>query len=282
MDGMTMTHRKTLGLALAATLTLGACADQGPDLTDQLLTLNAAMVAADATLEVVTLTRTPFSFAPGTLQGMEPGGGMGPRGGMGPAGRPGGDMGFGGSLTGTRSVTFYDATGKEQAAYDSLTTARIHLVLDIAGDVERGGWSGSISRTRDMTITGLAGVETTRTFSGTGTEDVQRSRTLEDGTQASFDMAGSFTNENLVVPVPGSDKKYPLSGKITRDMTVTVVNGPKGDETRKVTVVITFDGDNTATAVVNGETHEIDLDARPGAFPFREGMGGFGRGKRGP
>jgi hypothetical protein len=95
-------------------------------------------------------------------------------------------------------------------------------------------------------------------------------------------MEGSFTQESVVVPVPGSAKQYPLSGKITRKMKVSVVNGPKADETRDVTVVITFDGDNTATAVVNGEAHEIDLDARPGAFPFRDGMGGFGRGKRGP
>ena len=272
-----MTNRNIFGLALATTLGLGACGDgsTGPQLLDQALSLNAAMVAADATLEDITLARAPLGFVHGGM-------GLGPGGGMGPAGRPGGEMGIGGSLSGTRSVTFYDAAGKEQAAYDSLTTARIHLVLDIAGDVERGVWSGSVKRTRDMTVTGLAGVETTRTVNGTGSEDVQRSRTLDDGTEASFDMEGSFTQESVVVPVPGSAKRYPLSGKITRKMKVSVVNGPKGDETRDVTVVITFDGDNTATAVVNGEAHEIDLDARPGAFPFRDGMGGFGWGKRGP
>jgi hypothetical protein len=185
-------------------------------------------------------------------------------------------MGIGGALTGTRSVTFYDAAGRVQTAYDSLTTASIHFVLDIAGDVERGGWSGSVSRTRDMTVTGIAGIETTRTFNGKGSESVKRSRTLDDGSDATFDVDGSFVQSNLVVPAPGAEKKYPLSGKITRTMSVKVVNGPKGDVTRSVSVVITFDGDNTATAVVNGETLEIDLDARPGAFPLR-GFLGFGK-----
>jgi len=275
-----MRKTKTLGLGLAAALALTACSEStAPSALDELVTLNAALFAADATLEDLGLARGPFGFEHGIAFGMGPGGMMG-RGG--PAGPPGGEKGIGGSLTGTRSATFYDKDGKEQAAYDSLTTARIHYVLDVSGDVARAGWTGSVARTRDMTVSGLLGVETTRTFNGKGSETVKRSRTLEDGTKTSFDMQGSFTQENFVVPVPGSDKKYPLSGKITRMLAVTVVNGPKGDETRKVTVVITFDGDNTATAVIDGETHEIDLDARPGAFPFKDGFGGFGRGKRGP
>lgn len=260
-----MTSTKTLGLALAAALAVGGCADDGvsPDLLDQTITLNAAVMAADATLEDITLATSPFSFGPGA----QAAGWMGM--GNGPKGPPGGRMGIGGTTTGTRSVTFFDAQGNVQQAYDSLTTASIHFVLDIQGDVEREGWSGSVSRTRDMTVTGLAGVETTRTFNGTGSEKVERSRTLDDGSEASYDMEGSFTHENLVVPVPGSSPKYPLSGTITRHLSVAVVNGPKGDFTKDVTVVITFDGDSTATAVVNGETYEIDLDARPGAFPLK-------------
>jgi len=117
-------------------------------------------------------------------------------------------------------------------------------------------------------------VEATRTVNGTGSEAIERSRTLDDGTDTSYDMDGAFTQENVVIPVPGSDKKYPLSGRITRTTKVSVVNGPNGDERRDVTVVITFDGDDTATAVVNGETHEIDLDARAGASPLGRGLAG--------
>lgn len=267
-----MTNTRTFaGLALVATLALGACADDAtaPDLLDQAIAYNAAIVAADATLEDITLARMPFAFGPG--HELASGMGMG-----GPKGPPGGRMGVGGALSGTRTVTFYDAGGNEQAAYDSLTTASIHYVLDIEGAVSRGGWTGSVSRTRDMTVTGLLGVEATRTHNGTGSESVERSRTLDDGTEATFDMEGTFAQSDVVIPVPGSDPGYPLSGTITRTMKVTVVNGPNGDVTRDVNVVITFDGDNTATAVVNGETYEIDLDARQGGHPLRRGSGRSG------
>ncbi len=262
-----MRKRNAFGMAVAATLALGACAEKGtgPELLDPALTLNAAIVAADATLEDITLARAPFAFVHGGL-------GLGPGGGLGPAGRPGGAMGIGGALSGTRSVTFYDAAGNVQNAYDSLTTASIHVVVDIAGEVARGVWTGTVKRTRDMTVTGLAGAETTRTFNGIGTEDVQRSRTLYDGTESTYDMEGSFTQKDVVVPVPGSASKYPLSGTVTRKMKVKVVNGPNGDVDQDVTVVVTFDGDNTATAVVNGETYQIDLDARPGVFPLGGGV----------
>jgi hypothetical protein len=39
-------------------------------------------------------------------------------------------------------------------------------------------------------------------------------------------------------------------------------------------MTITFDGDETAVAVVNGETVEIDLSAREGRRPFRGRFGG--------
>lgn len=259
-----------IALAAAAALALGACAEDatGPGPLEPALALNVALVAADATLEDLNLVRAPFAFSPGTpLRGAAPG----PAAGLLP-GRPGGAAGIGGALSGTRSVTFYDAEGGVQPAYDSLTTDRIHFVLDIEGDVTRGAWSGSVARTRDMVVSGLAGAEATRRFDGSGSEKVTRSRTLDDGTEATFDMAGAFSHQGLVIPVPGSDPRYPLSGTVTRELEVTVVNGPKGDVTRDVSVVITFDGDNTATAVVNGETFEIDLDTRPGGFPLRPGF----------
>jgi hypothetical protein len=256
------------GLALTASAVMAGCGEStGPDVLDEALTLNAALVAADATLEDVALARTPFSFGPQGLAGH----GMGPGGmGVGGMGEPGGHRGFGGDLSGTRSVTFYDAEGHEQEAYDSLTTATIHVVMEMGGEVGRTGWSGSVSRTRDLTISGLEGSETTRTFDGTGSESISRSRTLDDGAQASFNMEGTFIQTALVVPIPRlNDHRYPLSGTITRTLSVTVVNGPDGDRTRTVNVVVTFNGTNIATAVVDGETFEIDLDTRPGGFPLK-------------
>ena len=44
-----------------------------------------------------------------------------------------------------------------------------------------------------------------------------------------------------------------------------------GDETRtrEAEMTITFDGDETATIIVNGEEREIDLSTREGRNPLR-------------
>jgi hypothetical protein len=69
--------------------------------------------------------------------------------------------------------------------------------------------------------------------------------------------------------VPRTDDAWPLSGTITREVTIVVVNGPDGDVTKSRTVVITFNGTNLATMTVDGETFEIDLSTRSGRHPFR-------------
>jgi len=60
-------------------------------------------------------------------------------------------------------------------------------------------------------------------------------------------------------------------------MNRSVGNGPNGDETRVANITITFDGDETAIIVVNGEEREIDLTTREGRGPLRK-RGGI-RGK---
>ena len=247
--------------AAMALMAMGACEDTtGPTVLDDALLLDAAVVAADATLEDIGLMGAAFGFGGGTM-------------GSGQPGQPGGRQGIGGALSGTREVTFYDADGIVQDAYDALTTERIEAITDIAGDIERNNWSASIARTRDMVVTGLAGENTTRSINGSGTEDVSRSLVLLDGETRSRDMTGSFTYTDLVVPTPDSEVRYPLAGTITRDMTVVVVNRLNGDVNEIVSVVITFDGSATATGTINGEPFEIDLTAREGQFPLRRGFG---------
>ena len=76
--------------------------------------------------------------------------------------------------------------------------------------------------------------------------------------------------EDIIHPVPRTDDAWPLSGTITRDVTINVINGPDGDVTKSRTVVITFDGTNLATMTVSGETFEVDMSTRSGRHPFRK------------
>ena len=175
----------------------------------------------------------------------------------------------------THTATFFDADGNEQGALDPLTTASIHLVIESTHEFSRDSWTATGTRSRDLLITGLEGEETSRTVNGTGSGTVTRSQhTDEDGVRT-YDMSSTSVIENVVHPVPRTDDAWPLSGTITRNVTIDVTNGPEGDVTKTRTVVITFNGTYLATmtvygeSTVDGESFEIDLSTRSGRHPFR-------------
>ena len=83
-------------------------------------------------------------------------------------------------------------------------------------------------------------------------------------------MSSTSVIEDVIHPVPRTEDAWPLSGTITRDVTINVINGPDGDVTKSRTVVITFNGTNLATMTVGGETFEVDMSTRSGRHPFRK------------
>ena len=121
-----------------------------------------------------------------------------------------------------------------------------------------------------MTITGLEGDETTRTANGTGSGTVSKSRHSDVNGDRSYEMTSTSITTDVVHTVPRKENPYPLSGTITRDVTVVIVNGRNGDKTRTRHVVITFDGTQFAHLTVNGESFEVDLSARDGRHPVRK------------
>ena len=241
-------------------LAAAACGDfttlESPD--DDLV-MDAAVLAADATIEEVRLWTRPFGFGGegGGAQELQPG-----------PGEPGGHHPLGSDFSGTRSVTFYDVEGQEQAGYDPLTTASIHLAHEVEGTVVRELFTAEVARSRDMTVSGLEGEESERTWTGTGRGTLVRSGALDDGSKRVHSAETAFVFEDVVVPIPGVEPGYPISGTIRRSLTLTRVT-PDGTRSREVQVVITFDGSEIATAVVNGETMQIDLSTRDGRHPFR-------------
>jgi hypothetical protein len=90
-------------------------------------------------------------------------------------------------------------------------------------------------------------------------------------------MFGTSSIENVVHGVPIEDNPYPLSGSITRDMTVLIIGGKNDGETHSRLAVITFNGTQFATVTVNGETYEIDLAAHKGRGRPTRGGGRRGR-----
>ena len=241
-----MYQQHTGKLALMTAFIFAACSDTTAPADDALLDADIALVAADAALEDLQMMNTGF-------------GGLGSA--PAPLATPPREI--------SRTVIFFDANGNVQEAYDPHLTASIDIVADMSGEVTRDTWTAEITRHRELTITGLLGDETSRTWNGNGNGSVERSQHDDDGGTRSYDMTSTSVITNVVRGIPREDNPYPLSGTITRDISVTIVNGPNGDETRQRTAVITFDGTQFATLTVNGETLQVDLAAREGRHPIR-------------
>ena len=227
------------GLALLSTFALAACNDaNGPSELDQAIDEDVALVAADAALE--DLQQMFISV------GSQP-----------PSG-----VSFDVPRNFSRVVSFFDAAGLPQDAYNPLTTASVRIQIEMSGAVERDGWTATIARSRDVTVSGLVDEETERKWNGTSSTEVTRSQhTDADGTRT-YAMSGVGTIEDVVRGVPRAENPWPLSGTITRVITVVITNGPNGDVTHERTVVITFNGTQFVTLTVNGEEFELDLAAR--------------------
>jgi len=177
---------------------------------------------------------------------------------------PSGIAGAEGSVerTVTRDRTFFDATGAEMDRYDPLLTASIVTVTETSGAASRGPLELTLERERTTTVTGLEGEETERTFNGSGSQSRTRVVTTDEFGTRSYDLSGTSATVDVIRAVDRIAQPWPLSGTITRSITVEITNGPNGDETRSTTITVTFNGTQFAEANVDGEIFEIDLDAR--------------------
>ncbi len=162
-------------------------------------------------------------------------------------------------LSVTRTLAFTDGSGAAQSAYDSLLTASINIVADISGSRTHGPWTATVDRHRNLTFTGLLGTETTRTVNGTGNETVSNSRVTKNDSTRSYSIVGSSTITNVVLPVRTDGRNgWPISGTITRTMTVTFTSGPKTGQTVTKTMTVTFDGTSTPMGSIDGQQFMID------------------------
>ena len=155
-------------------------------------------------------------------------------------------------LVETHSYQFLDANGGPQSAFDSLTTASIHFNSHLSGTTTGFHWS-KVDDQHDLVVSGLAGVETSRTWNGTGTSAHQDSLG-----HALIDTHVNTTITNVVLPVSRTNNPYPLSGTIA---THTVVSG--GLMPIDQTSSLAFNGTRYATLTINGVTYTIDLGRLP-------------------
>lgn len=242
-----MKTRLFTGTFAAALLLLAACGTDGPTSTSSQTVLNAdlATITADAAAQDVELMRGPAvgPFAMGLHM---------------PAGAFGCAREARSLFTLERTCTFKDASGATQPAYDPLTTASVTVHAELSIEINRGPWSGSIERVRDLTVTGLVGNETEMTWNGTGSAETKRVRVLEGGEERRYELTSATTISDVVIPVPRTATSWPKSGSITTTVHVLLPDGTERDRT----VTVVFNGTQTVQVTVNGETFEFDLTQR--------------------
>lgn len=255
--------------ALACGLGVAACSGDptSSNGTTPLLNADMATLVADDTGEDVDIMREPVFFVNLPLGGPLAGPGNGD---LAPANcsyNPGSQRlecpsATRGELTITRSYAFWDAANASPSQYDAALTARANVQTTVSGERSGEHWSGSIERSRDMTATGLAGEETTRTWNGSGSSEISRSRHSDSGAERSYDVSCTLTVSNVVVPVPNGDERFPLSGTITRQCSITFEGGPRDGQTVERTATVTFNGTDTASVTVGDKTFDINLRTR--------------------
>ena len=162
-------------------------------------------------------------------------------------------------LTVNSTVTFFDAANVQQAAYDTLTTASIHIDSDISGTVQHGSWTADVSRHRHFIVTGLLGTETTRTWNGFGSDTLHRTMVTDSTTTREFDVTVNTTVTNVVVPVGSGGR--PTSGTITKVVTMTEIAGDQPGQTFTFTSTFTFNGSAQIPFSLGGLHFHLDLDA---------------------
>jgi hypothetical protein len=247
--------RRLGGLGLAAAfLLMTACSDS---LTDSLssaeeaeLNLDVAAYAANATVDDIAMMTDEFGrvlpapFASGPFHG--PG-----------AGRLS-------DYEVSRTVTFYDSVDVVMTAYDPLLTSYIHMLFEMEGSFTRTGDRGTItqtvSRIRDMTISGLLGEETTRTWNGTGSSAKAAVMVSDANGERSYNFSATSTITDVVIPVPRGSG-WPLSGTIERTVNVEIIFGDEVRERSRI-VLVEFNGTHLVPITVNGETFTLNLETR--------------------
>jgi hypothetical protein len=263
-----MKWTKTLALAGLTALGTAACDGTGtePDtFNDEAIRAEAALVAADGMFQDLGLARDPGLQSMG-FNGMAQGRGVGGSHGAGctldeAAGTftcP--DMAREG-VTFTREVTFFDAAGNVQAGgYDPATTDAIRIVSSSSGTMGRSFWTATTQRGRDMTISAL--LTDAHVLNGTGSGTVYRSGNPQEGLEKTFDMSSAATWTNVVHVQPQDENPWPLSGTVARHVTVSVTENGVVTQTKDVETLITFNGTQFVTMIVDGEAVEIDLADR--------------------
>jgi len=171
-------------------------------------------------------------------------------------------------LTHTHSFAFYDAANAIQPRFDETTTASINFQMTLSGTVTREHVTATISRERNITLSGLAGAETQRTWNGTGSSSHNSTATGERGTRT-YVTTSKDTTTNVVFALPRAENPWPTSGTIVHNMSSTATFDGARSGTRTVTrrALVTFNGTSSVPLQVGDRSCTLNLETKSVSCP---------------
>jgi hypothetical protein len=166
-----------------------------------------------------------------------------------------------GGLTLNRDYAFFTAAQAAQQAYDPSSTASANFHVSVTGVHVADAGADTVDRDRTLTVSGLSGAETSRTWNGTGSRTDGGYR-MEGDVKRSYHVTDAVTVSNVLVTLPRSSNPWPVSGTITRHISGTASVARSGlSKTFSLdrTATITFNGTQFATVAVGSNTYTLDL-----------------------
>ncbi len=166
-----------------------------------------------------------------------------------------------GPFTNNRSYAYADSAGVAQTAYSATQTASANFKWALTGTITKDRWNGSLSRDRDITISGLLGSNASIIVNGTGAAERQRTvfRSDSSGLSRSYEMQSSLVIANVVTAAIALPDAFPASGTVTRNYSVTKTGALNGESVFTRNSVVTFNGTQFVLLVVNGKEFTLDL-----------------------
>jgi hypothetical protein len=164
-------------------------------------------------------------------------------------------------LTLTRSYAFYDAGGNLMTKFNDSTTVSIDVQSTVTGVRPSATGADTINRQSDLTVSGLAGHNTTRTWNGSGTR-TDGGYGQDSVALRTYHQTDNTTFSSILVNLPRTSNPWPASGNITRLVsgTGTVTrNGQTKPLTYSRTVSITFNGTEFVPMTVGSANYTLDL-----------------------
>lgn len=254
-------HPRTTAAALAALLALTGCGtsrttapapisqNQANEVAQQVAFL--VMLSPDMT-SVPSTAHAPVAFADSRGLNMHRGRGNS-------ALRVRGES----DLAWTFDVTWYDAAGNEQMAFDSATTARVVTHQTGRGTYSDVGFNATMGHAADVDLSGLLASAPQVTVSATRSDTLQANYSGQEGeAQLTLRCTGGMAQVTRTKPL--ESHPYPASGSaswaVDGHRAAQTANGSYADD-YEVSVVVTFNGTRYVPLVVDERCqYLLDLD----------------------